>query len=376
VVTVIIIGAIGICLGCAKQEESEGLAKVGDKIITNADLEERLRGMPPYMKQQLSTPEGRKRFIQGLVEEEVIVREALARGLDRTDDFRREMELRKRDTLVRQFYSDVIEAEAAPPESLVVAYYEAHRVDYAVPENLQARHILVESKEQAENLRERLLAGEDFGELAEEHSLDQQTKGRDGMLHGSIERGAVVRGLGKLPEFVEGCFQIEEGELSQPIRTELGYHIVRVDKKNPETVKPLDEVRQEIEGLLRNTRVNEVRDRMLNDLKVKYKVVYLTEAQSGPKTPEDLFKLASEETNPQEKIKHYEEFIETYPDNERAYEAKFMIGFTLAEDLENFEEAEQVFNQFLEQYPESDLSDDAKWMIENMRSGTQPEFDS
>ena len=58
-------------------------------------------------------------------------------------------------------------------------------------------------------------------------------------------------------------------------------------------------------------------------------------------------------------LKYYEEFIATYPDNERAYEAKFMIGFTLAEDLQDYDEAEKNFKEFLEQYPETDLSDDA-----------------
>ena len=90
---IIVLAAIlGICLGCAKEEEVSGLARVGDKVITEEDLEARMHGMPPFMKQQLSTPEGRKRFLQGLVEEETIVRDALARGLHKTNDFKREIE--------------------------------------------------------------------------------------------------------------------------------------------------------------------------------------------------------------------------------------------------------------------------------------------
>ena len=80
--------------------------------------------------------------------------------------------------------------------------------------------------------------------------------------------------------------------------------------------------------------------------------------------------------NARKKIEYYEEFVKTYPDNERVYEAMFMIGFTLAEDLRSYDEAQKAFEDFLEKHPESDLSDDARWMIENMRSGEEPDFGS
>jgi tetratricopeptide (TPR) repeat protein len=103
-------------------------------------------------------------------------------------------------------------------------------------------------------------------------------------------------------------------------------------------------------------------------------VVYLSESQEKAKTPEVLFKMASEESDPRKKIEHYQAFLDTYPDNERAYEAKFMIGFTLAEDVGDYDAAETVFREFLDEYPENDLSDDAGWMLDNMRSGGQPDF--
>jgi peptidyl-prolyl cis-trans isomerase C len=374
---VIVLAAIlGFCLGCAEKEEVSGLAKVGDNVITEEDLEARLEGMPPFMRQQLSTPEGRKRFLQGLVEEEIIVRDAVARGFDKTEEFKTEIERRKRDLLVRLFYEKVIEAASVPADSEVVRYYESNPDQFVVPEYLRARHILVETEKEARKLRGQLEDGADFSELALEHSLDPQTKSRDGVLHGQIQRGAPVRGLGDFPEFVEACFQLEPGELSQPIRTELGYHIVRVDEKQEATPRPLDDVRSDIVARLSEERRDSVRDTILNELKDKYKVVFLSETQAGRRTPEALFKLASEEASAKQKIKYYEEFIATYPDNERAYEAKFMIGFTLAEDLQDYDEAGRVFNQFLEQYPESDLSDDARWMLENMRSGEEPDFGS
>jgi peptidyl-prolyl cis-trans isomerase C len=365
-----------LCLSCAREEPGEELARVDDYVITEQTLQDRIEGMPPYMKQQISTPEGRRRFIEALVEEEVIVREALKRGLDATPEFKKEMEMRERDFLVRLFYDKVIMAEAAPPDSEVTAYYQAHMDDYAVPEHAIARHILLETRKQAVDIKNRIEAGDDFGELAREYSLDEQTRMREGLIHGRVERDAPIRGLGDVPELTEAIFSLKPGEVSEPIKTDLGYHLVRVDELNPKVIKPLEEVRRDITVMLTNTRQEGVRDRIIEDLKAKYNVAYNLDIQADQNSPEGLFRMASEESDPQKKIKYYQRFIEDYPDNERTYEAKFMVGFTLAEEVGDFDRAEQVFNDFLAEFPETDLSDDARWMLENMRSGKQPDFDS
>ncbi|MFC1800161.1 peptidyl-prolyl cis-trans isomerase [Candidatus Eisenbacteria bacterium] len=367
---------LAVLLGCAKEPESPGLAKIGGTVITEADFEARMVGMPPYMRQQLTSPEGKERFLRGLVEEEAIVQEAQAMGLDDSDEFKAEMRLRSRDALVRQFYEKVIEARSAPTDEDVAGYYQEHQREFLVPEYLEARHILVDTKRQAQDVRSRLDGGASFEELAAEYSLDKQTSGRGGQLHGKVQRDAPIRGLGNLPQFTEACFQLDIGKPSQPIKTEMGYHVVIVDGKFPESTRPLEEVRKEISDLLAPEVRDRVRDEVVADLMSRYDVEFLVQSETEPASPEDLFKLASEEPNARKKIEYYEQFMETYPDNERVYEAMFMIGFTFAEDLGSYDEAQKVFEDFLEKHPESDLSDDARWMLENMRSGEEPEFGS
>jgi peptidyl-prolyl cis-trans isomerase C len=366
---------LGLCLSCAQEYQGQELARIGNYVITDEVLEKRLEGMPPFMQQQLATPEGKQRFIEALVEEEIIVREAYKRGFDDTPEFREEIDRRERDLLVRLFYEKVIQAEAAPPDSEVVSYYEAHLKDYTIPEHALARHIVAETRNQALDLKKQIESGADFGELAREHSLDQQTRQREGLMHGRVERDAPIRGLGDFPELTDAIFSLEVGQISEPINTELGYHLVKVDERNPDAVRPLAEVRDDIATVLTNTRREGVRDRIIADLKAKYSVVYPSgPGEKRPASPEELFKVASEESNPRKKIEYYRKFIEDYPDNERAYEAKFMIGFTQAEDMQDFDEAERTFREFLEEYPENDLTDDANWMLENMRSDKQPDF--
>jgi TolA-binding protein len=147
-----------------------------------------------------------------------------------------------------------------------------------------------------------------------------------------------------------------------------------VEKHNPETSKSLAEAKPDITAKVANSKRRTVRDESMNQLKAKYKVVYMTETGPKAETPEDLFKMASEASAAQDKIRYYQQFVDKYPKNERAYEAKFMLGFTMAEELKDYDGAEKIFKEFLEKYPDTDLSDDAKWMIENMRSGKHPDL--
>jgi len=373
-ITLIAVLAIAVCLSCVEEEQTGGLARVGNRVITEADLEARLEGMPPYMQEQLTTPEGRERLLKAIVEEEMIVREATAKGLDKSQELKDELALRKRDILVRLFYERVIEAEAAPTDADVLEYYESNPVEFTIPATARACHIQVETEGKAARIRKQLEDGADFAELAAEHSLDAVTKDREGILHGEVVKGKPLKGIGDLPVLVDAIFELEVGELSMPVETAKGYHIVRVDEKNPDIPKPFEEVKADISARLTYENRNAVRDRMMEELQSKYGAVYLTESPEEALTPETLFKLASEESDAEKKIEYYRQFAEDFPDDERVYEAKFMIGFTMAEDLQDYDRAEEIFRVFLEEYPETDLSDDAGWMIENMRSGSQPEF--
>ncbi|MFH1313307.1 MAG: peptidyl-prolyl cis-trans isomerase [Candidatus Eisenbacteria bacterium] len=373
-ITLIAVMAVAVCLSCAQEEQTGALARVGNRVITEADLEARLEGMPPYMRDQLTTPEGKERLLKAIVEEEMIVREAIARGFDKSEKLKEELALRKRDILVRLFYEQVIEVQAAPADSDVVAYYEDNATEFTVPATARARHIQVATEAQALRIRKLLEDGADFGDLAREHSLDPLTKERDGVLHGEVVRGKPLKGLGDMPLLVEAIFNQEVGVVSMPVESGKGYHIILVDEITPETLKPLEEVTEDIKARLTYENRNAVRDRIMEDLRSKYGAKFLSESPEAALTPETLFKMASEESDPQKKIGYYRQFADKFPDDERVYEARFMIGFTMAEDLQDYDGAEEVFKEFLKEFPETDLSDDAGWMIENMRSGAQPEF--
>jgi peptidyl-prolyl cis-trans isomerase C len=350
------------------------LAVVDGKAITGADLNERLEAMPPYMREQFKSPQGRKRLLDGVIEEEVFYREAKATDLDKQEDYKQEVERIRRNILIKSYFDKVMEERSEPTEEELVQYYEDHPEEFGSNEYAVASHILVATEEEAKKIRRQLDEGADFAALARQYSLDAMSRDEGGHIAQPILPQQPVQGLGQVPEFNKACFSMQPGDISPPIKTAKGYHIILLEDRGTNYVRPFEEARDDIASRVKMEKRQKVQGNLLAELKTKYNVVYVTDL--GTASPEDLFKLASEASNPREKIRYYEQFLDEYPDNERAYEAKFMIGFTYAEDLRNHVEAEKVFREFLEEYPQSDLADDAKWMLENMTSGEHPEFET
>ncbi|MBI3184776.1 MAG: SurA N-terminal domain-containing protein [Myxococcales bacterium] len=140
-------------------------------------------------------------------------------------------------------------AKANPKE--ISDHYEANRFLYHQPERVRARHVLIkvdreapqdkqdEAKAKIDNLRKELEGGKDFAQVAKEFSEDTGSKQSGGDL-GFNERAAWV------PEFSEAAFGLKVGELSQPVRSQFGWHLIKVDEKKPPESKELKDVELEI----------------------------------------------------------------------------------------------------------------------------------
>ena len=148
--------------------------------------------------------------------------------------------------------ASALEVESVPDEATLERRYEEQKARYGTPERRIASHILVKvdatadaeaqkaALAEAEALAEKAKAGADFAALATEASDDLGSKAQGGSL-GAVERGTMQ------PAFEERLFAMQPGETSDPIRTDDGYHVVRLVEIEPEQVRPFEEVRAEIE---------------------------------------------------------------------------------------------------------------------------------
>ena len=141
-------------------------------------------------------------------------------------------------------------------------FYAENREDYYIEDTMDIKHLLVPTREQALAARERILAGEAFDAVAMEVSTDPG-KNTVGVLY----RG-VSRGTGFDPDFVEAGRALEIGELSQPVETRFGYHIMEVVARNPARYMEYSEVKDEIMAELREARAvphYEIIERLVGD---------------------------------------------------------------------------------------------------------------
>ncbi|MGM0608323.1 MAG: peptidylprolyl isomerase [Candidatus Muiribacteriota bacterium] len=124
-------------------------------------------------------------------------------------------------------------------------FYEENINDFKTEEEVKASHILVETYEEALDIKEKINDGQDFGELAREYSEDPGSKDNHGEL-GWFKRGTMV------PEFDQKVFNMKPGEISSPVESDFGYHIIYLEDYKEEEVKSFEQVKESVKDDLTN----------------------------------------------------------------------------------------------------------------------------
>ena len=188
---------------------------------------------------------------------------------------------------------DEVTKGAKVTDQEILEYYTQNQSQYGTPESRDVRHILIAekdgdkvdfeaSKAKADEIYAQLSGGADFAELAKENSADPGSKDSGGKL--TITRGQTV------PEFDKVSFELDKGELSRPVKTEYGYHVIEAvsDVRKAQTT-PIDKVRATIRATLLQEKRNEEMQAWVEDLKKEYegKVSYAAgyEPPELPETP-------------------------------------------------------------------------------------------
>ena len=187
---------------------------------------------------------------------------------------------------------DAVTKDVKVTEAEILQYYTENQSQYGTPESRDVRHILIAvkdkggqvdfaaSKAKADEIYAQLKGGADFAALAKANSADPGSKDSGGKL--TISRGQTV------PEFDKVSFELDKGELSKPVKTQYGYHVIQaVSAVRKATVTPLDKVRASIETTLLQQTRNEEMQAWVEDLKKDYegKVSYAA-GYEPPELPE------------------------------------------------------------------------------------------
>jgi peptidyl-prolyl cis-trans isomerase C len=197
------------------------VATMGDQTITEADIAFAAEDLQENLQQ--IPPEQRRGFLVSvLIDMKLMAKAAREAGMDQTELFQRRSQYLEESALRRAFFGEKI-AAMITSETLKVDY-DAYVAGFVPQEEAHARHILVATKQEADAVSAELAGGKPFEVLAMEKTIDPSGKQNGGDL-GFFGKGQMV------PEFEAAAFALEPGQVSEPIESQFGWHIIKLEEK-------------------------------------------------------------------------------------------------------------------------------------------------
>ena len=185
--------------------------------------------LPPAQK--------RMSLLEFLIDNQLFAEAADAEKLGEGPDFETRLKYLKRRALRELYFEKVIKSSVSDADARKI--YDDQVKLIKPEEEVSARHILVDSEEKAKEIKEKLKAGGDFVALAKEYTLDTGTK-EDGGNLGYFGRGQMV------PQFEEVVFKLNKGEVSDPVKTQFGWHLIKIEDKRFKQPPAFDIVKDRI----------------------------------------------------------------------------------------------------------------------------------
>ncbi|HPF86236.1 MAG TPA: peptidylprolyl isomerase, partial [Aminivibrio sp.] len=184
-----------------------------------------------------------------------------------------------KEDIIRRFAVDRVMKDVKVTPEDIAGYYEKNREHFAVPESVRASHILVSGDQEMQKVMEDLKAGMSFEDAAKKHSTCA-SKEQGGDL-GYFSKGDMVK------EFNDAVFAMKVGEVTaEPVKTKFGLHLIKLVEKKEASVRPLDEVKEELREALENDKKAKVYQDELSRLREKYKVEIVGEKKEEKKEEE------------------------------------------------------------------------------------------
>ncbi|HCG98411.1 MAG: hypothetical protein A2074_03850 [Candidatus Aquicultor primus] len=285
--------------GCSKEPLA---AKVNGKKITLAEVDVRLTQMVGQQAEMFQGEQGeqakvqfRNQVLDQMIEMELLMVEVNKRGIKVTDkeidaklkelmkDYglkeQAELEaaLKQQNMTLVQFkkeladriqiekLGDQVTKDVKASSKEVKEYYEKNKASFAVKDQVQVAHILVQDEAKAKKILADVQAGADFSKLAKEHSIDPGSKDKGGEMP-MTDKDQFV------PEFAAASWTLEPGQISDIVKTTYGFHIIKMIAKKDGGEKAFNDIKDEVEEQMLSPKKQEVFGKWLDELKAKAKI--------------------------------------------------------------------------------------------------------
>ena len=244
-------------------DNAKVLAKVGNTVITEADVNDTILALGPR-GQGYNNPEGRRAVLEQIVAKNLFLAEAKKNFYEGDPRFKADL-AKVKDEMLANFAIEKTLSTVKVEDADLKKYYDEHKAEFVSEESVTASHILVDSEEKAKEILADIKAGKiSFADAAKKES-SCPSKERGGDL-GRFGKGQMV------PEFDVAVFAMEEGEISEPVKTQFGYHLINLTAKHPAEELAFSEVRDQINRKVLTDKQQAAYASKLNQLKILFPV--------------------------------------------------------------------------------------------------------
>ena len=236
------------------------VATVNGEKITLADVQEAAASIPPQMR-QLPPNVIIPMLVNQLVDQKAILIAARKDGLDKKPETQKLMTTAADTALQNAWLSQSVMPHLTDAE--LTKYYEENYANKAPEKEVHARHILLKTEAEAQDVIKKLKAGADFGKLAAELSTDKGSAQQNGGDLGWFKKGDMI------PAFSDAAFSMKKGDISTtPVKSQYGYHVIQVLDTRTDPVPSMDSVRDKIRQALIQKYVREAVDKAASHVKI------------------------------------------------------------------------------------------------------------
>ena len=254
------LAAVAVAPAPAVLAQEKVVATVDGKAITEADL--RLAEFEIGSDLGNLPPETRRRvLVEYMIENQLFADAAERDKLSSGQNYEERLAYWRRRALRDTYFDKAVKGEVG--EGLAKTFYDDQVKGMKPEEEVQARHILVETEDKAKEIADKLAKGGDFAALAKEFSKDPGSKDDGGML-GFFGRGQMV------PQFEEAAFKLEKGQISAPVKSQFGFHVIKLEDRRQKKLPSFDEVKDRILNSMIQRRAQEVAQGLRTKAKVEY----------------------------------------------------------------------------------------------------------
>ncbi|HOJ70388.1 MAG TPA: peptidylprolyl isomerase [Syntrophorhabdaceae bacterium] len=291
---IILVFAASMIFSCSKTDNSKVLATIDNEKITIEEFNKDLDKIPVNMKMIVATQSGKKNYLDKMIIKKLLLREAKKENIEKEKEFQDRLNEIKEQLVLETLLKKKINLDSQITEEDMKKYYEKNKETFKREREINTRHILLNTEEEARQIKDKLAKGEDFAELARRYSIDPSAKASGGEI-GFHPKGSL------LPEYEDAAFKLKKvGQTSGIVKTKFGYHIIKLEGIKPPSYVPYEEVKDYIKQKLAQEKQTQALEKYITDLKQSAKITINEDLlkDARPEVPEKQEKTEKTDTQP------------------------------------------------------------------------------